>query len=115
MLEGTGYRPCYRLAQGGMSEVFVAEHLELRNAVVVKLLHPALADRTDLVERMRVEGQALALLEHPNIVQVIDAGRTRSGRPFLVMEHVSGRTLGAELRAWGRLPWREALPIARGV
>lgn len=98
-----------------MGEVFVAEHVELRTAVVVKLLHPALTDRADLVERMRVEGQALALLEHPNVVQVIDAGRTRSGRPFLVMEHVSGRTLGAELRARGRLPWREALAIARGV
>ncbi len=115
MLEGTAYRPCYRLAQGGMSEVFVAEHVELHTAVVVKLLHPGLAERADLIERMRVEGKALALLQHPNIVQVIDAGRTRSGRPYLVMEHVSGRTLGAELRARGQLPWREALAIARGV
>jgi eukaryotic-like serine/threonine-protein kinase len=115
LLEGTRYRACYRLAQGGMGEVFVAEHLELQTAVVVKLLHPALADRADLVERMRIEGRALALLRHPNIVSVIDAGRTRSGRPFLVMEHLNGRTLGAELRARGALPWREALAIARGV
>src|SRR5262245_12396295 len=108
LLDGTGYRPCYRLAQGGMSEVYVAEHVELKSAVVVRLLHPALADRADLVDRMRVEGQALALLGHPNIVSVIDAGRTRAGRPFLVLEHLNGRTLGAELRARGALPWREA-------
>jgi eukaryotic-like serine/threonine-protein kinase len=114
-LAGTGYRTLSWLGQGGMSEVFVAEHVELRSTVVVKLLRSALAERADLAERMRVEGQSLALLCHPNVVQVIDAGRTRSGRPFLVMERLVGRTLGAELRARGALPCGEALLIAQNV
>jgi serine/threonine-protein kinase len=114
-LVDTGYRTLSWLGQGGMSEVFVAEHVELRSSVVVKLLHSALADRADLAERMRVEGQSLALLRHPNVVQVIDAGHTRSGRPFLVMEHLIGRTLGAELRARGALPCEEALMIVQNV
>jgi eukaryotic-like serine/threonine-protein kinase len=114
-LAGTGYRILSWLGQGGMSEVFVAEHVELGSTVVVKLLHSALAERADLAQRMRVEGQSLALLCHPNVVQVIDAGRTRSGRPFLVMERLVGRTLGAELRARGALPCEEALLIAQNV
>jgi eukaryotic-like serine/threonine-protein kinase len=114
-LGGTGYRTRSRLGQGGMSEVFLAEHLELGSRMVVKLLHSALVDRADLADRMRVEGQALAVLHHPNIVHVIDAGHTPAGRPFLVMEHLVGRTLGAELRARGALPCAEALLIARSV
>ncbi len=114
-LAHTGYRTLGWLGQGGMSEVFVAEHAQLGLRVVVKLLHSALAGRADLVERMRIEGQSLALLSHPNIVQVIDAGHTVSGRPFLVMERLVGRTLGAELRARGALPREEALPIAQNV
>ena len=114
-LATTGYRTVSWVGQGGMSEVFVAEHLELGSTVVVKLLRSALADRADLAERMRVEGQALAQLSHPNIVQVIDAGRTLSGRPFLVMERLVGRTLGAELRARGALPRAEALLIIHSV
>jgi serine/threonine-protein kinase len=98
-----------------MSEVFVAEHVELGSTVVVKLLHSALAGRADLAERMRIEGQSLALLSHPNIVQVFDAGHTPSGRPFLVMERLVGRTLGAELRARGALPREEVLLIAQNV
>jgi eukaryotic-like serine/threonine-protein kinase len=114
-LAQTGYRTLGWLGQGGMSEVFLAEHVGLGATVVVKLLHSALARRADLVERMRIEGQSLALLSHPNVVQVIDAGYTRSGRPFLVMERLVGRTLGAELRARGALPCEEALLITQNV
>jgi eukaryotic-like serine/threonine-protein kinase len=114
-LAQTGYRTLGWLGQGGMSEVFVAEHVELGSTVVVKLLHSALAGRADLAERMRIEGQSLALLSHPNIVQVIDAGHTPAARPFLVMERLIGRTLGAELRARGALPREEVLLIAQNV
>jgi serine/threonine-protein kinase len=58
---------------------------------------------------MRLEGQALARLSHPNIVAVLGFEQTADGRPFLLMESLSGRTLGLELEERGALPVRTAL------
>jgi serine/threonine-protein kinase len=62
---------------------------------------------------MRLEGQALAHLSHPNIVTVTDLQITPDGRPYLVMERLYGRTLGAELEARQVVPISEAVDIAR--
>jgi serine/threonine-protein kinase len=96
-----------------MGEVVEAEHRALGKTVVVKMLQRDLARRPDLVDRMRLEGQALARLEHENLVAVIDLHTTLEGRPFLVMERLRGRTLGEELAARGALPAAEAMEIAR--
>jgi serine/threonine-protein kinase len=98
-----------------MGEVWLAEHVELRAEVVVKLLNPSLSDREDLSDRIRLEAQALARLRHPNIVSVLDAGRTVAGYPFIVMERLRGKTLAAELEVRPVLPVTEALGIARQV
>jgi serine/threonine-protein kinase len=58
---------------------------------------------------MRVEAQALALVQHPNLVAVHDLGRTPGGRAYLVMERLYGRTISDELRARGTLPPAEAI------
>jgi serine/threonine-protein kinase len=101
------------LGRGGHGEVFEAEHLALSKRVVVKLLHRKLLGRPDLSERLRLEGQALAHLRHPNLVSVTDFQITGEGRPFLVMERLHGRTLRDELTERGELPVREAVDLVR--
>lgn len=113
LLPGTRYRVLGRLAVGGMGEILDAEHEGLRRRVVVKLLRGDLDWRPDLLDRMRMEAQALALLNHPNIVQVTDFGETSDARTFLVMERLYGRTLAEELAERGQLPEAEAIAIVR--
>jgi serine/threonine-protein kinase len=96
-----------------MGLVVEAEHLALGHLVVVKLLHQALADRADFVDRMRIEAQALARLRHPNLVAVTDFSVTPTGIPFLVMERLAGDTLAEERARRGSLPVEEAIDIAR--
>ena len=96
-----------------MGEVVEAEHRALGKTVVVKLLQRDLARRPDLVDRMRLEGQTLARLEHPNLVAVVDLQVTLEGRPYLVMERLRGRTLREELEIRGALPAAEAIDLAR--
>lgn len=81
------------LGEGGMGTVFAAHEETLGRDVAVKLLH-ARGLRPETVFRgMRREARALAAVDHPNIVRVIEAGATKEGAPFLVMELVHGKTL----------------------
>jgi serine/threonine-protein kinase len=112
-LAGTPYRSVAPLGRGAMGEVLEAEHRALGKTVVVKLLQRDLARRPDLVDRMRLEGQTLARLEHENLVAVIDLQVTLEGRPYLVMERLRGRTLRDELARRGALPAAEAIDVAR--
>ncbi len=94
-----------------MGQVVLAEHRNLKKIVCVKLLHAELTGDAGLVERFRVEAQALAVLgggQHKHLVHVRDYGVTPAGQPFLVMEALSGRTLSEERQARGKIPWREA-------
>jgi serine/threonine protein kinase len=111
-LAGTAYRVLGPLGRGAMGEVFEAEHVALGKRVVAKILHARLLLRPDHVDRMRLEGQALGLLSHPNIVAVTDLGRTADGRPFLVMERLLGRTVRDALAERGAIPAAEAIAIA---
>lgn len=107
-LAGTRYRILRFLAEGGMGEVFEAEHIALGRRVAIKLLHRRFKDRGDLADRMRLEGQALGRVYHPNVVEVLDLGTTREGRPFVVMERLVGCPLATELRDRGAIPATEA-------
>ena len=83
-------RLCERIAEGGMGVVWRAEQLEpVHREVAVKILKPGM-DTEEFVRRFRMELEALARLEHPNIARVYDAGMTPRGRPYLVMELVRG-------------------------
>lgn len=115
VLAGTPYRTIRRLGRGGMGEVLEAEHVVLGKRVVVKLLRSELTGDAALVERLRIEAQAMAKLQHPHIASVHDLGTTPGGRPYLVMEYLSGATVAEELRARGPLPLREAIRIVLEV
>jgi len=84
------------LGRGGMGSVYLAERVdgEIRQRVAVKLLRPG-ADHPQLRQRFLAERQILATLSHPNIARLLDAGHRDDGQPYLVMEHVEGKTIDA--------------------
>jgi serine/threonine protein kinase len=106
------YRLDRRLGAGGMSTVFLALDTVLEREVAVKLLAEHLAEDDAFVARFRREALAAAKLIHPNIVQVFDSGRDdQSGRHYIVMEYVEGRSVAEILRERKRLPVPEAVAI----
>jgi eukaryotic-like serine/threonine-protein kinase len=111
---GTPYRTMCRLGKGGMGEVFEAQDLEVGGCVVVKVLHENIAG-AQFIDRMRLEAESLAALDHPNIVQVSRFSRTPSGLPYLAMERLYGRTLHEEILARGRMRVDEALDYSRQI
>ena len=85
------------LARGGMADVFIGTHTTLQRAVAIKFLKGDLQDNPELRERFEREARVIAMLRHPNIVQVFDFD-TFENQPYLVMEYVPGTSLGTYLR-----------------
>lgn len=81
------------IGEGGMGVVYLAEqHRPIRRRVALKIVKPGM-DTRDVIARFESERQALAMMDHPNIAHVLDAGTTESGRPYFVMELVCGTPL----------------------
>lgn len=79
-----------QIGEGGCGIVFMAEQQEpVRRRVALKIIKPGM-DTKSVVARFEAERQALALMDHPNIAKIFDAGATASGRPYFVMELVRG-------------------------
>ncbi|HJQ99405.1 MAG TPA: protein kinase [Candidatus Polarisedimenticolaceae bacterium] len=88
-----GYTIVRRIGQGGMGVVYLAEQAPpLARQVAIKVARNALPDGRALA-RFESERQALAVMNHPNIARVFDAGSAPDGRPYFVMEHVAGETI----------------------
>jgi non-specific serine/threonine protein kinase/serine/threonine-protein kinase len=84
------YRLLEIIGQGGMGEVWLAEQKQpVRRRVALKLIKAGM-DTREVVARFESERQALALMDHPAIAKVFDAGSTAQGRPYFVMEYVVG-------------------------
>ncbi len=84
------YRLLQKLGEGGMGEVWEAEQTEpVWRRVAVKIIKLGM-DTREVVTRFEAERQALAMMDHPSIARVFDAGATESGRPYFAMELVSG-------------------------
>src|SRR5450756_985144 len=84
------YKLLQRLGEGGCGVVYMAEQeLPLRRKVALKIIRLGM-DTESVIARFEAERQALALMDHPNIAHVLDAGATGSGRPYFVMELVHG-------------------------
>jgi len=84
------YRLLERIGEGGMGEVWLAEQREpVRRRVALKLIKAGM-DTREVVARFESERQALAMMDHPAIAKVFDAGSTPEGRPYFVMEFVAG-------------------------
>jgi serine/threonine protein kinase len=115
VVPGTRYRVVSLIGSGGMGSVYEVEHVELGKRFVLKALLRGLANRDDLVRRLRNEWRALGKLEHVNIVSVTDAGVTATGVPYFVMERLLGETLATRLRRQRRLRVVDSLTIAADV
>jgi serine/threonine protein kinase len=84
------YRLLQPLGEGGMGAVYVAEQTEpVKRRVALKIIKPGL-DSEPVIRRFEAERQALALMDHPHIAKVLDAGTTATGQPYFVMELVPG-------------------------
>jgi serine/threonine protein kinase/WD40 repeat protein len=104
------YKLLEQIGEGGMGTVFLAEQTEpVRRKVALKVIKPGM-DSAQVIARFEAERQALALMDHPNIARVLDAGTTDSGRPFFVMELVKGTPL-TDFCDQNRLTPRERLEL----
>jgi WD40 repeat protein/serine/threonine protein kinase len=98
LIEGPGtkighYELFELIGEGGMGLVYLAEQKEpVKRRVALKIIKPGM-DSKQVIARFEAERQALALLDHPNIAHVFDAGTTETGRPYFVMEYVKGMSI----------------------
>ncbi len=121
VIDGT-YRLIEEVGRGGFGAVYRAEHLKLRKAFAIKVLHPKHGSNDRVLVRFENEARAISRLEHPNVVQVFDVGRTPTGVAFIVMEFLRGVTLHAKYkeareagRALGTASVSILFQVARGL
>src|ERR671936_564189 len=108
-LIGDRFRLEEKVGSGGMSSVYRAFDPTLERWVAIKLMHSDISTDPDQLERFRREARAIAQLNHPHIVTVIDAGEelsadghgTPAGPPYIVLEYVEGDTLKDVIRREG--------------
>src|SRR5204863_8425817 len=84
------YKLLQKIGEGGCGVVYMAEQIEpVRRQVALKVIKLGM-DTHSMIARFEAERQALALMDHPGIARVLDAGATETGRPYFVMELVHG-------------------------
>ena len=91
-----------KIGSGGMGSVYKALQPAMNRMVAVKILHPKLANRKDLVSRFRREARAMSHLTHPNTVKVYLYGELEDGSLYIVMEYLEGKNLIRRCAAKGR-------------
>lgn len=110
------YRLLSLLGKGGMSAVYLAEHMLMRRRCAIKVLPSTRVNDSSYLGRFHREAQAVASLDHPNIVRAYDVDHEKDGDRdihFLVMEYVEGRSLHEVIQQDGVLPFVTAADYAR--
>ncbi len=108
---GGRYRLERQIGTGATARVWLAFDTVLERRVAIKMLAQPIGADTDHIERFRREARAVAKLQHPHIVAVLDSGE-HDGMPFMVLEYVDGETLKERIRRVGRLTITEAVAFA---
>ena len=108
---GGRYRVQQRIGSGGFGAVYQAEHVITARKFAVKVLLPDMSDHPKFAERFVREATTTARIEHENVVDIIDVGRTEGDELYFAMELLRGETLEQTLAQAGRLPWRRARTI----
>jgi serine/threonine-protein kinase len=106
------YRLLEQIGQGGMGNVFVAEHVKLGRRVALKMLRSEFTHNPEAVRRFFAEARAVNRISHDNIIEVSDFIESERGRSFYIMELLSGCDLRAVKERDGALPIGRALGIA---
>src|SRR5215475_533077 len=104
------YQLLSKIGEGGSGTVYLAEQAEpIRRRVALKIVKLGM-DTRQVIARFEMERHTLALMDHPNIARVLDAGASESGRPFFVMELVSGLRI-TDFCDQGNLSVRERIKL----
>src|SRR4051794_16599584 len=92
------YRIVPLLGAGGMGAVYRAEHVHMRKAVAVKVLHREMTSMPEVVARFEREAVAAARIDHPNVAAATDFGSLENGSFYLALEFIEGQSLGAVIK-----------------
>jgi len=92
-----------RLGEGGMGEVYLAEHRHIARRAAIKLLLPEFTAKADVVSRFFTEARATSLIRHPGIVEIIDCAVHTNGRAYIIMEYLEGESLASTIERTGNL------------
>jgi serine/threonine protein kinase len=109
------YRVVRQIGRGGMGVVYEAEHVELGKRVAIKLMLEKYAQDGEASKRFEREALAASRIGNPHIIDVGDIGHTEDGRPFVVMELLSGMPLSQVIEMSGPLPPWRAIAIMKQV
>lgn len=112
-LIGDKYKILRPLEKGGMGMVYKAVHTGLDRKVAIKVLHPSLTENKRLVSRFVQEAKMIAMVQHRNIVDVLDVGYTSDGIPFFVMEYLHGESLKAIIKKDETVPIPDIISIMK--
>jgi serine/threonine-protein kinase len=101
------YRLVKKLGEGGMGEVYVAEHVHIEKRVALKLLRPEVLSNQEAVTRFKQEARSASSIGHENIIEIDDFGTLPDGRVYLTMEYLAGAPLADMIE--------EPLPLDRAL
>jgi eukaryotic-like serine/threonine-protein kinase len=107
-LIGERYKIIRKLGEGGMGEVYVAEHIHIEKRVALKLLRPEVLSNQEAVQRFRQEARSASSIGHENIISIDDFGTLADGRIYMAMEFLQGAPLNDILS-------REVVPLPRAL
>jgi len=103
------------VGRGGMGVVYRAEHIYIGKEVAVKILHDGYGGREESIKRFLREARAASLINHPNIVDITDFGKSNDGTVFFVMEFLHGEPLDALMQRERRLDLLRSITIVNQI
>ncbi|HVH67778.1 MAG TPA: protein kinase [Gemmatimonadales bacterium] len=109
------YHVVKKLGEGGMGQVYLAEHVKMGRRSAIKVLSPSMVHDTEAVARFNREAANASRISHPNVCAIYDFGETPDGLIYLAMEFVEGEPLTDLLEQQGALPPERAVAIAQQV
>ena len=105
------YHIMKKLGEGGMGQVYLAEHVKMGRKSALKVMHPGMVKDVDAISRFNREAANASRISHPNVAAVYDFGETADGVIFLAMEFVDGPPLTKVIEQAGALPPKRAATI----
>ena len=107
------YHVIKKLGEGGMGQVYLAEHVKMGRKSAVKVMNPGMVHDADAIGRFNREASNASRINHPNVAGIYDFGETAEGLVYLAMEFIEGETLTDIVKANGALPPQRAADITR--
>jgi serine/threonine-protein kinase len=107
------YHVIRKLGEGGMGQVYLAEHVKMGRKSAVKVMNPGMVANVDAISRFNREAANASKINHPNVAGIYDFGETPEGLVYLAMEFVEGEPLTDIIKALGHLPPMRVSEIAR--